>query len=79
MFKKNNRHKGHPDLTIEEWPNNAFKNKIVNRVWELFPSFIVWEIWKTWNIRIFENKQRQLEEIWTLIETHLKETITLNL
>ena len=79
MFKNNHRHKGHPYLTIEKWPKNAFKNKIVNRVSELFSSFIVWEIWKTRNIRIFETKQRKVEEIWTLIETHLKETITLNI
>ena len=50
MFKKNHRHKGLPDLTIEEWSKNTFKNKIVNRVWELFPGFTFWEIWKTRNI-----------------------------
>ena len=56
ILKKNHRHKGHPNITIVEWPKNVFKNKILNRVWELFPGFTVWEIWKTWNTIIFENK-----------------------
>ena len=58
VFKKNHRHKGRHDLTIAKWPKNIFKNKIVNKVWELFLRFIVWEIWKTRNLKFFENKQR---------------------
>ena len=77
IFKRDHRHKGLPDITITEWPLNSFKNKIVNHLWELFPSFTMWEIWKTRNKQTFENKARKLEEIWNSIETHMKETITL--
>ena len=44
MLKKSHRYKGRPDITIVEWPKNIFKNKIVNRIWEFFPGFVVWEI-----------------------------------
>ena len=56
----------------------VFKNKIVNRLWELLPGFMVWELWKTRNSQIFENKTQKKEEIWPIIEAHLKETITLH-
>ena len=56
MFKRNHRHKGRPDITIAEWPTKVFKNKIVNSLWELLPGFTIWELWKTRNSQIFENK-----------------------
>ena len=77
MFKTNNRHSGRPDLTIVEWPKNKFKNKILNRIWDLYPDFVVWEIWKTRNLKIFENRNRRVEEIWETLVAHIKETITL--
>ena len=56
IFKKNHQHKGRLDITLEKCPIKVFKNKIVNRLWELLPGFTVWELWKTCNSRIFENK-----------------------
>ena len=51
----------------------------MNRLWELLPSFTLWEIWKTRNKQSFEKKARKQEEIWNSIEAHLKETISLQL
>ena len=78
IFKRNHRHKGRPDFIIVEWPMKGFKNKIVNRLWELLPSFTIWELWKTRNNQIFENKTQKQGDIWNSIEAHLKETITLH-
>ena len=47
-------------------------------MWELFPRFVVWEIWKTRNKKILQIKHRITKEIWTMIEILIKETITLN-
>ena len=77
MFKKNHRCKGRPDSTIIEWPKNIFKNKIVNRIRELFLGFMVWQIWKTRNLKNFENKKHWVEEIWAILESHLIETFML--
>ena len=46
LFKTNRKHIGRPDITIVEWAKNIFKNKLVNRIWELFPGFVVWEFGK---------------------------------
>ena len=62
---------------MTEWLINSFKNKIVNRLWELFPGFTNWEVWKTRNKQTFENKARKLDEIWNSVKIHMKETITL--
>ena len=66
-FKKKSIHKERSDLTLANWPNQVFKNEILNRAWELFPSFVVWEIWKTQNRKIFKDKIRHTEEVWALI------------
>ena len=54
-----------------------FKNKIMNRMWELLLGYSIWEIWKAQNLRFFEKKSRWVEEMWGLIECHLKEIIKL--
>ena len=41
IFKKNHRHRGSLDITIAEWLKKAFKNKIVNMLWELLPGFTI--------------------------------------
>ena len=77
LFKSNGRHIDRPDITISEWPKNIFKNKIVNIIWDLYPGFVVLEIWKTNNLKIFENKKCPVDEIWETLTAHLKETLTL--
>ena len=78
LFKINAKHSSRPDLTIFEWPKNKFKKKILNRIWDLYPGFMVWEIWKTRNLKIFENRNRRVEELWATLDAHIKETITLS-
>ena len=62
---------------IENWPEKAFQNVILNRIWEILLGFVVWETWKEWNRQIFEGRKRKLVEVWTLIYTHIKETLGL--
>ena len=62
---------------VDRWPKKEFQNNILNRIWDLLPGFVVWEIWKERNTHIFEGKTRKLEEYWTLIHTHIKETLGL--
>ena len=38
---------------------------------------MVWEIWNTLNLKIFENINRRVEEIWATLVAHIKETLTL--
>lgn len=54
-----------------------FKNAILNRIWEVLPGFVVWEIWKEQNNRIFEDRKRSSKEVWSLIQIHTKEILAL--
>lgn len=62
---------------VESWLEKAFQNSILHRIYELLPSFVVWEIWKERNSHIFESKTRNPEEACTLIYAHIKETLGL--
>ena len=59
------------------WTNKVFKNVILHRIWEVLPGFVVWEIWKERNNRIFEDWKRRPEEVWSLIQTHTEEILGL--
>ena len=76
-FIKSVRVRGRLDLTLATWPYQVFKRKLLNRMWELFAGFVVWELWKDRNRWFFEEKNRTIEEFWLLIELHLKEMLTL--
>lgn len=62
---------------VEKWSDKVFKNPILNRIWDIFSGFMVWEIWKERNSQIFEGRTRRLEEAWTLIQNHTKEMLGL--
>jgi hypothetical protein len=32
--------------TMEEWRDSIFQSPILNRIWQLLPGFILWQIWK---------------------------------
>ena len=59
------------------WTSKVFKNGILHRIWEVLPGFVVWEIWKERNNRIFEGWKRKPEDIWKLIKTHTMEILGL--
>ena len=63
---------------VEKWTEKEFHNNILNRIWELFPNFVLWETWKERNTRIFEGRARKPEEAWTRIYAHIKETLGLS-
>ncbi len=56
IFRKQAMVKRLPTQTIERLPSKPYKNAILNRIWELFPRFLMWEIWIERNRRIFEGK-----------------------
>ena len=60
---------------VEMWSDKPFKNSILKRIWEIFPGFVLWETWKERNSQIFEGRTQSLEEAWTLVQAHTKETL----
>ena len=77
IFRKKVKQNGCPDLTIAQWQHQPFSSKILNQIWELFPGFVVWEVWIERNNRVFKDKARTMKEVWETLKTHIQETLKL--
>jgi hypothetical protein len=64
--------------TIEGWRDSIFHSPILNRIWQLLPGFILWQIWKERNRRIFNSSSLNWQEVWSKILSNIKETINLH-
>lgn len=62
--------------TIEFWSNNPYKNPILNRVWETFLGFLMWNVWKERNKIIFKYKVLTKAQMWENISINVKESIS---
>eukprot|EP00253_Pinus_taeda_P021775 PITA_21775 len=51
-------------------------NEVLATNWALFPSFIVWNVWKERNNRISKDEKRTSHYIFELILKQLKETVS---
>ena len=77
IFRKKAKQNGHPNLTIAQWQHQPFSSKILNRIWELFLGFVVWEVWIERNNRVFKDKAKTEKEVWDTLKTHIQETLKL--
>jgi len=77
-FRRTDKVLGHPDHSISDWCTNTFGNPLLNQIWELFPRFVVWELWKERNSRIFEGKDKSLEGVWLMLDRHLNKSLKLS-
>jgi hypothetical protein len=56
----------------------AFKNPILNFIWQFFPDFILWKLWKEYNQIIFYSLQLSWGDIWSKIQYYILETVILS-
>ena len=61
--------------TLINWRKNFANNEILNSTWALIPSFIIWNVWKDRNTRIFNGEKKPLQHLLELILKWLKETV----
>jgi hypothetical protein len=61
--------------TIENWDHSTYNNPILNLIWQLLPGFILWQIWKERNKRIFHSQPSKPKTTWETIKSLIKETI----
>jgi hypothetical protein len=57
--------------TIRDWGYGSFKSPILNRTWKLLQGFIVWQLWKERNKRIFHSHPSPPTLLWNTILLHL--------
>ena len=55
--------KGRLDLTITNWAHQPYNNMLLNKIWELFPGLVVWELWIERNNKNFNNRSRSEEDV----------------
>jgi hypothetical protein len=75
IMRKSNRNRGSINCTIETWDNIAFRNPILNLIWNLLPGFILWQIWKERNKRIFHSLPSPPDATWEKVRSLTAETI----
>jgi hypothetical protein len=65
--------------TLLNWRDQDFSSPYLNRVWQLLPGFVLWQIWKERNKRIFRNKAHPWGHCWRQCQRNLLETLHLRL
>ena len=69
--------KGRPNLTLKNQLQDPFSKIIVNRIWCIFLSFVVWETWKECNLVTFREVSCTDKKVWDSIWLEILETVWL--
>jgi len=64
--------------TLIKWRGNYLENEYLNLAWALTPSFIIWNVWKERNKRIFKNEKVIPLRLFDPILKQLKETVSIS-
>eukprot|EP00253_Pinus_taeda_P031162 PITA_31162 len=60
--------------TPTKWRKKFLDNEFLGSTWAITPSFILWNVWKERNNRIFKNVKKSPQFIYDLILRQIKET-----
>eukprot|EP00253_Pinus_taeda_P003909 PITA_03909 len=74
IFRQTDRDIGSINRTLRNWRRNFSENEIINKAWALVLGFLIWDVWKEHNNRIFKNRIGTSQSIMTQIIRQLKET-----
>jgi hypothetical protein len=74
-MRRSNQDRSSINDTIENWDHSTYNNPILNLIWQLLSGFILWQIWKERNKRIFHSQPTPPETTWETIRSLIKETI----
>jgi len=78
LFRQTDRQRGNPQETLRNWRQAPFTNQILNRLWTLFPGFVMWTVWKERNARIFRDRQNSPDTLWDSLVRNLKESLLIS-
>jgi hypothetical protein len=74
-MRKSNQYRNNINDTIEHWDRISYKSPLLNHIWQLLPGFILWQLWKERNRRIFHSQASSPEVTWETISSLIKETV----
>jgi len=75
IFQQSDRDRGSIFNTLIRWRGNFLDHEIINSAWTLTPSFIIWNVWKDRNKRIFKEEKNPPYLPFETILKQLKETV----
>eukprot|EP00253_Pinus_taeda_P017486 PITA_17486 len=75
-WMKTDRDKGSVINTLNKWRRNFSENELLNLTWAFTPSFIILNVWKERNKRIFKGEQTTPLHLLGLILKQIKETVS---
>jgi hypothetical protein len=75
IMRKSNQYRNSVNDTIEHWDRISYKSTLLNHIWQLLPGFILWQLWKERNRRIFHSQASTPEDTWGTISSLIKETV----
>jgi len=75
IFKQTNGGMGSITYTLKKWRKNFFEYDIVNKAWASAPGFLIWDVSKECNNRIFKNKKGSSHSIMEIFLRQLKDMV----
>ena len=74
-FRWSDRKRGRTSQTLHEWHPKDYKNPIMRKIWDAFPSMAMWFLWKERNARIFKDQRKYVETVWKMMKENLLSSI----
>ena len=75
VLRKNDKYRLNITNTLKNWRKDFSGNEIINKASTLVPGFIIWDVLKECNGRIFNNKTGSTQNIIAKILRQLKDTV----
>lgn len=76
IFQQTDRDRSSITNTLNKWRRNYSENEFLNLASAFMPSFIIWNVWKERNKRIFKNEKYISHRLFDLILKQLHETVS---
>jgi hypothetical protein len=77
LIRKYNRNIYNIHDSLASWHNNIYENLMLNIIWQLFPSFVMWDTWKERKQCILKYTKKNKLMVWECIKKNIQETIRL--